>query len=198
MTQSIVKFGNQLAALPDMELMEVVERAIAKRGLLDVNLLLTALHVAMKRDKVATTLSGRALLVFPSVEDAFDDLQIHVSARRVILTYPMFTASAVADAIGASGPGRLSVPSAYRRQGRLLGLSDGGRRLVYPAFQFDLVGRRIWPTVEEINLHLFAADDPWGVASWWTSPNPRLRGAAPMDLLGTERDSDLRELSGVA
>lgn len=36
---------------------------------------------------------------------------------------------------------------------------------------------------------------PWGVASWWVSPNPRLAGAAPQELGGTSSEADLITLA---
>jgi hypothetical protein len=52
-----------------------------------------------------------------------------------------------------------------------------------------------------VNSLLEASRDPWGVASWWTTPNAWL-GARPLDLLGTDRAGEIlqaaRELTSGA
>jgi len=42
---------------------------------------------------------------------------------------------------------------------------------------------------------LGAADDPWGVLSWWQTPNARIGDRKPRDLLGTPRARQLRSLA---
>jgi hypothetical protein len=68
---------------------------------------------------------------------------------------------------------------------------------VFPAFQFDVAGRRINPVVVQVNEALDAIGDPWGVGSWWVSPHARLGGSAPLSLVGTDREGDLLVLAGV-
>lgn len=74
----------------------------------------------------------------------------------------------------------------------LLILEGDGERLI-PTWQFSAAGR-VWPVVADINVRLDAVNDPWGVASWWVSPHPRLGGRAPRDLIGTAEQDDLRRL----
>lgn len=54
---------------------------------------------------------------------------------------------------------------------------------------------------QQVNETLDAANDPWGVGSWWTTRNAWL-GVAPLDLLGTERELEIvlaaRELTSGA
>lgn len=50
-----------------------------------------------------------------------------------------------------------------------------------PSFQFDDMGRPI-EAAQQINLLLEAEEDPWGVASWWLTPNAWLH-AIPSDEL---------------
>ena len=58
-----------------------------------------------------------------------------------------------------------------RDEGVLLGLPLGRRPdYHYPAFQFDTVHHRVWPIVAYANRRLGAAEDPWGVTSWWRTP----------------------------
>lgn len=64
--------------------------------------------------------------------------------------------------------------------GDLVVLERGSER-VAPAFQFDADGW-ILPSVAYVNTALNAADDPWGVASWWLTPHAALH-AIPADEL---------------
>ncbi len=73
-----------------------------------------------------------------------------------------------------------------RRRGELLGLPVRNRYL-FPSFQFDFERQRIFPTVVDVNRLLGAADDPWGVASWWFSTDSWLKSARPADLVGDTR-----------
>jgi hypothetical protein len=98
------------------------------------------------------------------------------------------TSSEAADALGVRTGETLM---RFRRHSWLLGLQRG-RRYLYPAFQFDVRQRRLFPEVRSVNELLGAADDPRGVACWWVSSNARL-GARPLDLIGTDRADHLVE-----
>ncbi|MFI7599075.1 hypothetical protein [Actinoplanes sp. NPDC049681] len=123
---------------------------------------------------------------------------ISESARRAILTVEMLDTTSIATALRlADSESGATVLSLFER-GTLLGLpSPLARSYVFPAFQVDRIAARLRPTVAAINLALGAANDPWGVASWWVSRNPRLAGAKPMDLLGTDSENDLLTLAGL-
>jgi len=71
----------------------------------------------------------------------------------------------------------------------LIVLHHAGRQLL-PSWQYGLDGVPI-PIVVEISAHLDAGIDPWGVASWWISPHPRLKGLRPLDSY-TSRTSTTR------
>ena len=105
---------------------------------------------------------------------------------------PMLSSRAAAEALGAKPENRERVRR-ERLQSALLGLPQGGRFL-YPRFQFDPERRRIFPEVKTLNRRLDALGDPWGVASWWVGHHDRL-GARPMDLVGTVRRDELREVA---
>lgn len=79
--------------------------------------------------------------------------------------------------------------SALRKRSRLLGIPRGHSYL-YPAFQIDAGRREIYPEVGSVNETLGAVGDPWGVASWWLSPNDRL-GVKPAELVGTSRAQEV-------
>jgi hypothetical protein len=128
------------------------------------------------------------------VGEWLNTVRITLEARHSVLKKPMLDASAVAVLVGR-GSTRRDVASALRRRGALLGVPVGNRFL-YPAFQFDVTSRELWPVVADVNVSLHAAEDPWAVASWWVSPHGRLpEGVAPKDLLGQDRDEDLRTLA---
>ena len=104
----------------------------------------------------------------------------------------------VTEALRAGGKNTREVASRLRREGVLLGvLPPGARAYVYPAFQIDPVAGRLRPVVATVNTTLGAANDPWGVASWWVSPDDSLdEGRAPMHLVGTDVEDDLLVLVG--
>ncbi|GAA2207290.1 hypothetical protein GCM10009850_027480 [Nonomuraea monospora] len=99
--------------------------------------------------------------------------ELLAAVQRRLLGAPSHLPGEVADGYGA-GLVRLDTP-------------EGTTRL--PAFQFDADGRAR-PLVLLVNSLLNAEEDPWGVADWWLGGNAWL-GAAPADLIGTERDDDL-------
>lgn len=109
-------------------------------------------------------------------------------AMGSIWEYPMLAPSAAALALGAK-PGNREKVRTYRLRSWLLGLPRR-RGYVYPRFQFDPKSLELFSEVQSANEVLGAADDPWGVASWWISSNERL-GCRPAELVGTERASDV-------
>lgn len=114
---------------------------------------------------------------------------VRAGARNRVLDEPMLEAEGVADVLGSRSVNRKQSASRNRRGGALLGIPVGNRYL-FPAFQFDVTRGRIHPTAVEVNRLLDAAEDPWGVASWWISPNARLRGIRPADALANESEGD--------
>ena len=73
---------------------------------------------------------------------------------------------------------------------RLIRLPRPDRGIQLPALNWNAAGEP-WPVVQEVNQHLDAGADPWGVTCWWVDPHARL-GAAPAELLGQGRDALLR------
>lgn len=109
-------------------------------------------------------------------------------AIQTIWREPMLGPKDAAVALGARATNREKVRQ-YRERSWLLGLPVG-RGYLYPAFQFDAERRDVFPEVRSINERLDAADDSWGVASWWISRHARLE-ERPVDLVGTDRADDL-------
>ncbi len=88
------------------------------------------------------------------------------------------------DEVVEAGRVRLDIRDidTWRADSMLLALPTGDGYL-YPQFQFDQDGS-LYEVVQRVNQHLRAADDPWGVASWWFSEHVRL-GGRPADLMRT-------------
>lgn len=66
----------------------------------------------------------------------------------------------------------------WTREGRIFAIHD-----LYPRYQFDGRGRP-HPAIEQA-LALFGAADTLRVGNWFASPNPRLGGRRPQEMLST-------------
>jgi hypothetical protein len=111
-------------------------------------------------------------------------------AQEAIFRLPMLDAAEVSELLGSRSTNPRQYAARLRREGTLIGLPRGNR-YAYPRFQIDERTRHPYPAVKTVGNLLDSANDPWGVVSWWASPNSRLpEPQAPMDLLGTEGDVD--------
>ena len=191
-----------LSGLDEEDFVTVLERSLATRQehasvRIDSSALVTLLRVTLQGDQHVARMAGGPRLVHDSVRDAFTDLAIRTQARRAVLDAPVLTSSAVAEALGLRGKNQREAASRLRQRGTLLGLPDtASRGYLYPAFQIDPLARRVHPVVEIVNTALRAAEDPWGVGSWWVSPTSRLDGLAPMDVVGSDIEDDLLVMVG--
>lgn len=129
----------------------------------------------------------------PQSATTLDD-QIRTAAQQQVLTQPCVHSREAARLLALGGTDPTRAVNRLRRRGALIGVPVG-RGYLYPAHQFDLPHQRVHPIVAEVNGLLDAAHDPWGAASWWVSPNPRLAGRTPAALIGTTRAPDLRILA---
>lgn len=198
MTTTVHDAADALAALSREDMLAAIERAVERHGQAsDAAEITTLLRMTLARESQVEALTGAPSKVHTLVESAFVDLRIKVEARRAILSIDMLDSSAVADLLGASGRNKREAASDLRRRGTIVGVPVSGRKLVYPAFQFDPVDRMVIPVVAVVNARLGALEDPWGVASWWISPQPRLDGQAPRELIGSDRTEQLLTLAGV-
>ncbi len=143
------------------------------------------------RDRLVDELAGDPRQVVRA-EDFADSLlrqaRIAGEAMASIWEYPMLEPSAAAVALGAKPANREKVRT-YRERSWLLGLPKG-RGFMYPRFQFDPQTHDVYPEVRSANELLGAANDSWGVASWWIAPNDRVN-ARPVDLVGTARAAEV-------
>lgn len=125
---------------------------------------------------------------------------LRAEAHAAVLTAaPMLTAAEVARALGSDAKNPRALVRTLRRRSVLVGVPrPSSRAYAYPAFQIDPSARRVHPVVQAVNEAMHAGWDPWGVASWWTSPHGALTpGLAPMHLVGTRRATDLFVMAGV-
>src|SRR6185437_13446444 len=112
------------------------------------------------------------------------------------LASPSRAADAAADALVEQSNEALvregAVPASRSLGGRQLLSVRAGERVLYPLFQFESVRpyrqHKLVATLSEL---LSADIDPAGAAAWWLTPNPWL-DARPADLIGTERESEIR------
>ena len=151
------------------------------------------------RTAVAATALVETLTGDPIVHDDPDELftsddllriaRVRGEVRRAIFSQPVLSSSGVARALGAPPTNREAARS-LRARGDVIGFPHRGG-FVYPAFQFDSAGRRVWPAVVRVNRLLDACHDPWGVAGWWLTPD-RILDAEPFRLASNpDREVDL-------
>ena len=153
----------------------------------------------------------RAAQLAPTVEAALvdadprilnrlgDDLvaraRIIGEAKRALLAEAeKLSAADVSRLLGSRSDNPRQYASRLRSNGELLALPVANQ-YVYPAFQIDVRRKRVHPEIKMVGDLLSAADDPWGVLSWWESPNSRIGDRRPRDLLGTAEAQQLRSLA---
>lgn len=189
------------------EILRVIEHSLTPDELIDAAASIASFHPGLQgrepelrsllawessRSGVVQELAGgpRRLLTAEEVEE---ELQVRIASEAVasIWQEEVLAPRQVAVALGAKETNREKV-SSLRRRSLLLGLPREASYL-YPAFQLDYGKRRVHPEVQKVNELLHAADDPWGVASWWVSRNDRL-SARPMELVGSPRGDEVVEV----
>lgn len=155
-------------------------------------------HLALlaHRHDFAWQIAGEPRVVIEAAEQqAMIQARLLGEAVDAIWREPMFEPKDAAVALGAKASNREKV-RVHRERSWLLGLPRD-RRYLYPAFQFDPLRRSVFPEVQTVNELLGAADDPWGVASWWVSVNARI-DSAPLELVGIDRSEDLLAVAAAA
>jgi len=125
---------------------------------------------AMKTPSVVTQLAGKDPLASAKLRG--------VEAQQNLLKASggVLAAEEAAQLLGIS---RQAVDK-RRRQGQLLGLTQGRRGYAYPAWQFDK-GRTI-ANLEKV-LKALQSHDPWMQLAFFLNPNDRVDGASPADAL---------------
>ncbi len=180
------------AALPEeSDLLDAAASLAARHHALedDESRLRSWLALFALRGDLARQLGGEPRQVLDEADEALmTRARLQGEAIWTIWREPMLAPKDAAVALGARATNREKVRQ-YRERSWLVGVASG-RGYLYPAFQFDQERRDVFAEVRAVNERLDAASDPWGVASWWTSPHARL-GARPADLVGTHRGDDL-------
>lgn len=128
-----------------------------------------------------------------------DDLvaraRIAGEAKRALVTHDaLLTAAQVSELLGSRSDNPRQYANRLRLAGELLAIPHANK-YVYPAFQFDVRRKRVHPEIAMVGGLLGAAADPWGVLSWWQTPNARIGDRRPRDLLGTALARQLRSLA---
>ncbi len=151
-------------------------------------------HAALTTQAEVERLAGEPQDVRGESDRLLRDQRIKAEAHAVVLDQDLLDSSGVGVALGASGINKREAASDLRRSGALVGLPVRNKYL-YPSFQVDESRARVHPVVADVNRLLGASHDPWGVASWWISGQPRLDGARPQDLVGGDRQDLLVSLA---
>jgi hypothetical protein len=155
---------------------------------------IAAFRAATAADDVTRALAGEPSNILRA-DDVLREARILGEAQNRIARERMLDAEAAGALLGSqSETNRRQYANAQRQRGDLLGLPRLNTYL-YPAFQFDMARRCIRESAASVNRLLGASEDPWGVASWWTTPSERLQNRAPKELLGTDEEPLLLELA---
>ena len=101
--------------------------------------------------------------------------------------YGMLPAPRIAELAGSRSANRSEFASAMRRDGRVIGISRGGR-VHFPAFQFGADGRPLDLVRETIAVLRDADWSDESIALWFTAPNGYLDGADPAEVIGAAPD----------
>ena len=134
------------------------------------------------RSNLEAELAGGPRHVIDDVErKLMNRTRWRAEAMSSIWQEPMLEAGVAAVALGAK-PSNREKARQYRQRSWLLALPSA-RGYLFPEFQFDPRRCDVHPAVRTVNETLDAADDPWGVASWWFSEHAGLN-ARPADLVG--------------
>jgi hypothetical protein len=153
---------------------------------------------ALLRSQIAAAAVTEAFIPTSAddIEDAFtpDDIfriaRVRGQAEAAVLAEDMLDAGSVAALLGSRSRNPREYARQLRRRPDVVALRVRNR-FVFPAFQFDAGRREIRPLVAEINRTLDASEDPWGVSSFWFTPDSTA-GARPVDLATSGRAQELR------
>ena len=103
-----------------------------------------------------------------------------------VRTCELLDAEQVHALYGSSAKNRAALAARWRSDGKIFAIEHRGR-LLYPAFQFDEVGRPR-AVIGRILKALGPGTGSWQTAIWFTTPNSWLDRRSPLDLLESEPD----------
>lgn len=90
-----------------------------------------------------------------------------------------YRSDAVMELLGLNSKQALA---SRRQSGAVLAAKTADGTLAYPAFQFDVAGRRVDPTLAPVIRELREVDG-WTTALWLVTANPDLDGRSPREAL---------------
>jgi len=130
-----------------------------------------------------------------TIEGVLRAAQLAPMVERALVTAgDTLSAADVSRLLGSRSDNPRQYANRLRSEGALLAIPVANK-YVYPAFQIDVRRKRVHPEIKLVGELLGAADDPWGVVSWWESPNSRIGDRRPRELLGTAEAPQLRSLA---
>jgi hypothetical protein len=110
-----------------------------------------------------------------------DIVERREARARFLREWPCLSAEEAADVLVIRGGWRLKDITRRAQRRELLRVRDG-RRDLFPAFQFDKAGARVWPGLNAVLAALAQAGvSGWQAAFWFTEPNPALAQALQGD-----------------
>lgn len=119
--------------------------------------------------------------------DPFDQAETEIDAdnaairTRFLEEFKTLTSAAVHAKAGHQGRNTAQTAAAWKRAGRILSVTYGGRDL-FPAFQFDAGGQPL-PLLRDVLAVLPESFTPWQRAFWLVAPDFRLDGKRPIDCI---------------
>ena len=131
-------------------------------------------------------------MAMPMVSERTSAAAIYQARRNAILraeflrTCELLDAEQVHALYGSSARNRAALAARWRSDRKIFAIEHRGR-LLYPAFQFDEVGRPK-AVIGKVLEALGHRTGPWQTAIWFTTPNSWLDRRRPLDLLEREPD----------
>ena len=131
-------------------------------------------------------------MAMPVLSERASSVVIYQARRNASLraefvrTRELLDAEQVHALYGSSAKNRAALAARWRSDRKLFAIEHHGR-LLYPAFQFDEVGRPK-AVIGRILKALGLGTGPWQTAIWFTTPNSWLDRRRPLDLLESEPD----------
>jgi hypothetical protein len=155
--------------------------------------LVGVIHAAVATARLPTKVARIPSALITAAELMEEALQRGTFQDR-IYQQKMVDADSASQLLGSTSSNLRQYANKQRLDSVLLGVPYKNSYL-YPAFQFDVGRKRVIPVVERVNKLLEANKDPWGVASWWTTPSERLNGRCPHELLGSIDEQKIEDLA---
>jgi hypothetical protein len=139
--------------------------------------------MAQRFEALITTLMPDLVMSRPLAEQAQRNAELRTRALKEI---DMLDSDEVATVLGSHARNRAAAASRLVRNGQVIFVDHGSRRL-FPAFQFDLEAGRLRPEAVRVVEALAEREvRGWAALLWLTRPSGWLGGARPVDRLGDE------------